>query len=149
MILERKADLSMYYFLKDLFSAYPFVTIKDAFPEEDLVIPTVSVDLQVVDPTPGELGNRHGIRNFMFFVDIFAINKSQRDEFAYKVMYELENSVPVYDYDEGFPPTVSPTKLGSLVPTDLKMEIIRIIPELVDKLYYRSQVTFVCEYSRL
>jgi len=150
MYIERKVDLSVYYFIKDLFSIYPFVTIKDGFPDEDLVIPTVSIDLQVIDPVPAELGNRHGKKTFMFFIDIFAISKAQRDEFAYKIMYELENSVPVYDYDEGFPPTVSPTKLGSLVPTDLRMEIIRIIPEIVvDKLYYRSMITFVAEYNKL
>lgn len=149
MLLERKQDLSVYYFIKDLFSGYPTVKIVDGFPVENLTIPTISVEAEVVNILPGELGNRHGIVFRVWYVEIFAENKSQRDEIGYTIIHALENNIPVYDYDQGFPPSVTPARLGGLVPEDIKMEIIKVFPQLVEKLYYRATVSFVAYYDQL
>jgi hypothetical protein len=141
MITERLEDLSVVYFVKDLFSAIPFVTVVDEFPSTNLVIPTVAVDTAPINIEPGELGNRHGIRFRFWNIDIFAINKSQRDDFAYKILYALEDGIPIYDYNLGFPPTVVP-QLTCLIPEDLSTSIVKVYPELVDKMYWRSTVSF-------
>jgi len=42
----------------------------------------------------------------------FAQTKAQRDEIGYRILDSLEQCIPVYDYDEGFPPDTTPTNLG-------------------------------------
>ena len=148
MYLERKQDLSIYYWLVDLFSDVSFVTIEDGYPETELTIPTIAVEWSMIDLSPLELGNRSGLQRRVWFIEIFAENKSQRDDFGYRIMNAIEDNIPVYDYDEGFPPSVSPTQLGCLIPQRIKMEIIRVIPELVDKLYWRAVISFTAEYTQ-
>lgn len=149
MDLERKKDLSVFYFMKDLFKATTYLNVVDGFPAEDLVIPTVSVDSNTIDTKPGELGNRRRILIRSWFIDVFAINKSQRDEIGYIILRALEEPIPVYDYDEGFPPDVTPTRLGAMESDSIQMRIIKIMPQLVDKMYYRCTVSFTAEYNLL
>lgn len=147
MYLETKQDRSVYYWLKGLFEEYPFVNVVDGFPDEILKLPTVSVEIDVIDSYPFELGNRHLAKTRIWYVDVFASNKGQRNEFAYRVLNELEDTIPVYNYDEGFPPEANPSKLGGLIPSDIRLEIIKVLPELVDTLYYRATVTFTATYD--
>jgi hypothetical protein len=147
MHIERKKDLSVYYWLVDLFSDAHYITINDGFPETGLVIPTVVADYKNIKPLPYEMGNRNQMWNRLWVIDVYAKNKSQRDDIGYRITDALQDSVPVYDYDEGFPPDVSPTQLGSLLPYNLQQIPIKIMPELVTKLYYRATVTFVAKYS--
>ena len=150
MHLYRKHDLSIYYFLKnDVFSDVSFIHFEDGFPVTELVIPTISIESKELRLTPFELGNRHGLDSRVWFIDIFATNKSQRDDFGYRILSRIEENIPVYDYDEGFPPDVSPTKIGVLIPSRLKMEWVRVIPELVTSLYWRSTISFEASYSRI
>jgi len=142
---ERKEDLSVYYFLKDVFSDAPFITIVDGFPEGDLKLPTVAIEAGKIDVVGYELGNRDGMRVRRWYIDIYAVNKSQRDEFGYRLLDELQNGVPVYNYDEGFPPSVSPTREGTLIVDSKSYNPIRISADVVDKLYYRATVTFVAQ----
>lgn len=148
MYIERKQDLSVYYWIQDIFSDAQFVTVVDGFPNSELTLPTISSDASVIDTRPGELGNSKRIQSRLWFIDIFAKDKSQRDEYGYRILNELESNVPVYDYDEGFPPDISPTQIGCLIPEGIRMEIIKIRPELVDTLYYRSTISFTAIYSR-
>jgi hypothetical protein len=69
---------------------------------------------------------------------------------AYRVYNELDYGIPVYDYNEGFPPAVSPTRLGCLRVKDdeKRLETIRVLPQLVDKLYYRASISFVMVYDK-
>ena len=145
---ERKEDLSVYYFLVDLFSDVPMVHIVDAFPTDDLVIPTVSVETRRIDTFKYELGSRKRVSLRSWYIDVFAQNKSQRDEMAYRLKTALEECIPVYDYDEGFPPDVTPTRLGCLNVEDITVEWIRVMPDLVSKLYYRATVTFTAIYDQ-
>ncbi len=147
MLLERKQDLSIYYWLVDQFADAPFITINDGFPEANLVIPSIVVEWHDIRVLPLELGNRRGLDFRMWAIDVFASNKSQRDEYAYRIKNALDTSIDVFDYDEGFPPDVSPSRLGGLVPKDIKAKRIQVHPELVKDLFWRATVTFVANYS--
>ncbi len=150
MYLERKQDLSIYYWLKDdIFADAPFINIEDGFPTESLEVPSISVEGSDINIGPFELGNPHGIKYRIWDIDIFGENKSQRDEFGYRILNEIENKIPVYNYDEGFPPDVTPTKTGVLIPERIKLEIIRIDPNLVSDLYWRATVSFVAIYEQI
>lgn len=148
MDIERKKDLSIYYWLQDLFSDVSYVNIEDGFPTGELEIPTVAVEGGVINLKPHELGNRNRIFKRLWFIDIFATNKSQRDELSYRILRALENVIPVYDYDEGFPPP-TPTQLGVLDTLSISGVPIKIFPEMTQKLYYRFNISFTAEYSIL
>jgi hypothetical protein len=147
MHLYRKQDLSVTYFLKDLFSAETFIRIEDAFPDGELQLPTISVEADDTQRVPFEMGNRVGQRNRIWFIDVFAKNKAQRDEIGYRIFDAIELGIPVYDYDEGFPPSVSPTEIGSLEILDLTARVIRILPQLTEKLYWRITISFSTRYN--
>ena len=146
MDIERKKDLSYYYWLKDLFSTLP-ITVVDEFPEDNLKVPSVCIENGDVIIIPKEMGNRHGTRLRGWYIDVYAKNKVQRNEIAFKIIDALEESIPVYDYDEGFPPDVSPTKIGCMNNDNIQMNTIRVLPELVEVLYWRVQISFEGTYS--
>jgi hypothetical protein len=148
MHVEEKKDLSLYYWLVGLFSATPKIHIEDGFPTKSLAIPTVSIDRKSIYSRPFELGNRKGNWIPFWHIDIFAENKTQRDGLGFIIMDALENGVPVYDYDFGFPPTTIP-QIGVLVPEEMKYQKIEIIPDLVDTLYWRAQITFTSSYEEI
>jgi hypothetical protein len=145
LYLERMEDLSVYYYLTDIFSDAPFITIVDGFPESDLVIPTIAVEAGKIDVVSFELGNRDGLRVRRWFIDIYAKNKSQRDEIGYRLLDVLKDPIPVYNYNEGFPPSVTPSRAGALIVESKSYNPIRISEKVVDKLYYRATISFVAQ----
>lgn len=151
MRLERKQDLSIYYWLKDIiFVDYPVVTVRNTFPTNDLVVPSVAFRAKYLEVLDLELGNRMGYVPRLWLIDTFGATQTQGDDLAYEVFYGLrQNNIPVYDYEEGFPPLVSPTKLGALQPGRIKLEFIDVIPELVDELYWRATISFVGKYTEV
>ncbi len=148
MILqERNEDLSLHYWLKNKFPS--FVTIVDGFPVASLVLPTIAVEWNQINGEELELGNRKTLKIRDWYIDIFAVNKSQRDEFAYQIYNDLDDGVDVYDYNEGFPEQGgTPSRLGSLVPVRRVIKNIRVDPDLVDELYYRAVVIFTAKYDQ-
>lgn len=149
MHLLRKQDLSIYYFLKDdVFASYDFVNVADGYPDADIQLPTVSIEALDINPIEFELGNRVGRKDRLWVMDIYATNKAQRDEFAYLIVDELENGIPVYDYDEGFPPP-TPTQLGALDVRNIRATPVIIFPEIEEKLYWRESVVFSTIYHPL
>src|SRR5574339_832279 len=115
LTIYRLEDLSMNYFVRGIFEPFPMITITDEFPKQILEIPTISVVNGKLSESEFEMGNRErGERIRMWFIDIFAINKSQRDDFAYKILTTIKNGITVYDYNEGFPPSASPTSINHL-----------------------------------
>jgi hypothetical protein len=129
-----------------LFSGTSFIEVVDGFPVEGLVIPCIAVEAKRIDTAKFEMGNRNRVQIRAWYIDVFAQNKSQRDEIGYTILNALEDCIPVYDYDAGFPPTVV-TKLGCLNVEDLRMDIVRVMPNLVDKLYWRSSISFTAIYN--
>jgi len=146
MFLERKQDQSVYYFIKNIFAAIPAVKVVDEYPNQLLTLPTVSVENMSLTIRPFEIGNRKGRRYAMWAIDVFATSKTQRDDIAYKILETLEYNIPVYDYDQGFPPTTVP-QIGVLQPEDIHYNIIKVIPALVDTLYWRSLINLTSTYE--
>ena len=135
----RKEDLSIYYWLVGLMPTW--VNVVDGFPLEDFEPPTVSIEMMPTKGMPYELGGAEQLHQF-WRIDVFGKNKTQRDEYAGLIFDELENNIPVYDYDEGFPPTVSPTQLGVLKCWDRQDVPVYTFKELVRELYWRRSITF-------
>lgn len=151
MELERKQDLSLNYHLINILSPYPMVKVVDAYTKTDLVLPSVSVMDGEIYFTPQEMGNRFGKRMRYWAIDIFADNKTQRDDLTSIILNNLETGIAVYNYDEGFPPEVSPTQIGTLRVQDgsLVATPIRIFPALVEKMYWRATIKFITEYHQI
>jgi hypothetical protein len=102
----------------------------------------------MIIPRIFELGNRNRTQIRVWYFNVFAENKAQRDEYAYRLLNALNDSIPVYDHDSGFPPIVVP-KLGALIPETLQLRIIKIDPALVEKLYFRAVIQYTSEYSEV
>ena len=146
LIQERIEDLSVYYFISDLFSGTPSIKIVDGFPESILTVPTISIDARRLDSTNFEMGNKKRLLTRSWYIDVFAQNKSQRDDIGYTILHALEDCIPVYDYNSGFPPAIV-TQLGCLEVDTLRMDIVRIMPQFVDKLYYRSSISLTAYFN--
>jgi len=148
MELQRKQDISLLYWLEDLFEDAPFVTIVSEYKPTELVAPCIAVETGDTEGDVYELGNRTILMEREFYLGIYAKNISQRNDYAYKVFNNLyENAIPVYNYDEGFPPDVSPTQIGNLLFKRARISPLGIDPELVDKLYYQSLVKYTAIYE--
>lgn len=135
----RLEDLSVYYWLQDLMP--DFVTVEDGFPQGEFEPPTVSVEQGETEGIPYQLGGLERDQR-LWRIDVFGKNKSQRDDFAYKIYQEAEYNIPVYDYNEGFPPDTTPTQIGVLKCYDRKSRPIYTFKELVRELYWRRSITF-------
>lgn len=148
MELQRKQDLSLLYWLTDLLEDSPFINITSEYTEAELTPPSIAIETGVTDGDVYELGNRDILLQRVYYVDIYAQNISQRNDYAYKIFNELKGSaLPVYDYDEGFPPDVSPTQLGNLLFKKASITPIHIDSKLVEKMYYRSVVKYIAIYE--
>lgn len=146
MYIEKIQDLSIHYWLENKLNTVISIPVVDGFPTEELTVPSVSVEADEIHAFPLELGNST-MEAFRFWtIDVFASNKSQRDDIGYKIFNDLDEKIPVYNYALGFPPIVVP-QIGCLDMTEKKLKIIRVFPELVDKLYYRCEITFQTIYT--
>ena len=146
MYIERKQDLSVYYFIKTLYNDAPFIKIVDDFPENLLTIPTIAVEADTIITMPYEMGNRDRMQLRTWYFDFFTENKAQRDEYGYRLLNALEQPIPVYDYDLGFPPAVV-ARLGAFNVDELQLSPIAVIPSESEKLYYRAVLKYVSSYN--
>ena len=152
MDIFTKQDLSLNYWIQELFTDTPFIKVVDGFPLTNLYIPSIAIENDDIDSSPFELGNKKRLYLRSWNIDIFAKNKAQRDECSYRILVALEDSIPVYDFDVSFPtetapPYTYPLKLGCLLPLDFRLKVIKVIPELVSDLYYRASISLQTEYS--
>ena len=144
MSIYRLEDLSMNYFVRNLLSAFTNITIVNEFPKQILQVPTISVVNGKLIEEQYELGNRSsGVRTRRWFIDIFGSNVSQRDDFAYRVLANTDNGIDVSDYNEGFPPSVSPTVINRLSTISKSYEPLDIPIGDNEKLYYRGQIILI------
>lgn len=144
MYLEKKQDQSIYYWLKSILNSQ--VTVVDAFPTSDLVTPSVSIDADRINGFFLELGNRNQEQIRTWTINVFAVNKAQRDDLGYLIYNSLDTGILTYNYDEGFPPLVTPSILGRLDIDNKQLQFIQVFPDLVDQLYYRCEITFTTYY---
>lgn len=149
MYEERKEDLSMYYHISNQFTDASYVVIEDSFPDTVLELPTVAVDAGTLDHELFEMGNRTPLRIRKWYIDVFAKTKSQRDDFCYRILNSLDDGINVYDYDEGFPSDVSPTKIGHLGLIKKSFLPIPVMVEENQKKYYRGQVIIITENDQV
>lgn len=146
MELQRKQDLSIVYWLRDLLSASPFINITSEYDTSELAIPKIIVQTDETFGRPFELGSRELLLRRMYFIDIYASNISQRNDYAYKIFNALKDRIPVYNYDEGFPPFV-PSQIGNFLMDSIKITPLTIDPTLLDVMYWRSVVTYNAIYE--
>ena len=148
MIEERLQDLSVFYFLKD--NLDPSVKVVDGFPNADEIkkenLPIVAVENDRADLQFFELGSRDTINERSWIIYIYAVNKTQRDNLAYTIAKLFRNKVGVFNYDEGFPPDVTPTKIGALQPQRISVVIAQIDPSVVSTFFYRAEVHYLAYY---
>jgi len=149
MDIYRLEDLSINYWVRGIFQVFGQINIVDEFPREVLVLPTVSVVEGKITEEEFELGNRDGIRVRRWFIDVFALTKSQRKDFGYKVLSEAKNGINVYDYNEGFPPSASPSLINHLSVVSRTFEPIPILRNLNEKLYYRGQLILITKNDKV
>ncbi len=143
LFIERLEDLSLFYLVKNSFASVTDLIIVDGFPLTNLIIPSIAIEAGKIKLQDFELGNRDGLRYRKWYIDVFARNKSQRDDFGYKILNELRDGIKIYDYNTGFPPDATPPVIEHMNVKSREMDIIRIQPDLVDKLYYRATITIV------
>jgi len=149
MYVERLEDLSVYYHINDQFSDVSYVIVEDSFPETVMQVPTIAIDAGTLDHELFEMGNRTPLRLRKWYIDVFAKTKSQRDDFCYRILNSLDSGINVYDYDEGFPPDVDPTKIGHLALIKKSFLPIPVMIEENQKKYYRGQVIIITENDQL
>lgn len=133
MYVEEKAHYSLIEKLKNQFQNE--LDVRDSFPEKKLIVPTISINLLAVDFTKLQIGDYNNIREMNWLIDVFALNKTQRDRAVFKLFSILEQKIPIYDYSVGFS---NPPEIGALIPTKLRIEFIEIEAEEVEELYYRA-----------
>jgi hypothetical protein len=144
--IERKEDLAIYYWLVNEFASVPGLKVVDGFPADELTIPTISVDWEMTDIKYYQLGDRSGLRVRTWYIDVYASNKSQRDEFAYKIHNDLKDGITVYDIVNGVP---TQTVIGHLNILQRRIRVVKIDPELVSSMYYRASIFILAQNDKI
>ena len=142
---KRKEEISIYYWLQD--NVPDSVNVEDGFPgSAELTLPTVSITDLDISGEPFELGGSEIDRRW-WRIDVFAKDKVQRNKLRYMLYEQLEDHIPVYDYDEGFPPSISPSRLGTLLVEERTSSAVHVFEDLVEKLYWRANIVFSTIYQ--
>lgn len=146
MEVGRLQDISINYWLQNVVAS-TFIQVVDGFPSTKLVIPSIAIEWDTLDAIDYELGNRDGLMEREYYIDVYAQSKSQRDELIYMIHSALKDPINVYDYNEGFPPSVTPSQIGCLLPIRRTASNIPILAELVPEMYYRATIHYVAAYQ--
>lgn len=146
MDVTRKIELALYYHLRGIIPSH--IKVVKGYDEEELELPCVAVDGGRYENVPIELGNREGLRQQLWIIDIFAVNKQQRDDLADLIYNSFLNNIPVYDYDVSFPPP-NPPQVGILEIQDRSNDSIIVFRDLVEKFYWRRKITLNTRYKEI
>jgi hypothetical protein len=141
----RKEQLSIYYWLRELF-APTFINVVDEFPQDELVLPTIAIITIEDNARPFQLGGSD-LDKRSWTIYVYAKNSGQRDDYLSLIKRSLESGVCVYNYDEGFPPDVAPTQVGSLYVESRKSKPLRVYEDLVKKKYWSGVVMFTTYFN--
>jgi len=149
MYIEELEDMSLVYWLKQQLVEYPFISVVDGYMPDDLIIPSVAVEWDYIEGYPLELGNRNFAKERVWYIDIFAKTKGQKQALGYLLFNAVNNGIPVYDYNMGFPPDVTnQTQLGTLIPLRKKLINREIDPSMVEEMYYRTTLVLIVVYDK-
>lgn len=152
MVIERLQDLSVFYKVKDILSPHIIIKVVDEFPTDEFKkddLPLVSVEGLIFTSDDFEMGNRRLKNDRKWMINIFGKNKAQRSDIMYFLNTELQQGIPVLDYNEGFPENgvTDQTQLGTLVILGVTTEPIPVFSALVTTLYWRGELKIITEYS--
>lgn len=149
MELEKKKDISIVYWLRDIFSDVSSLKVVDEYREQELSVPSIALETGPMSSKPFQLGDRTKQTFKTWYIDLYANSSEQRNEMAYRIMRLLDEGISVYDYDEGFPPSISPTKIGLIGVLEQKYDPISVVPDLLEVMYWRGSVTIFTDYSEV
>lgn len=142
----RKEHLALYYWLRELLPDN--VNVVRAYRKDtELEPPCVSIDSSDITNRPFELGNEDGLDDKFWAINVYGLTIAQRDDMAEIVFKDLKK-VPVYNYDEGFPPP-NPTRIGTLIVSEKRSTPIMVFRDLVEKLFWRRNITFMTKYEEI
>lgn len=152
MFIEVKQDLSMIYFIKDLFDTTygaGFVTVGAEWPDLPLASnkPYIAVKNEALTVKALELGNRYGYDMRIWYFDIFANDISQRDVYGYAIKNAVQGGVPVLDFALGFPPEDAIPQIGAMSHEEIRVRPIPVMSELTSPQYWRGQVYLLARYT--
>jgi len=149
MLVERLQDISVVNYIKEIVP--DSVKVVDGFPEKPITekdIPIIAVENRTAEFNRLELGTNVSIVTRGWIIYVYAKNKTQRDHLAYLVGGNLfKNKVPVYDYNQGFPPDVDPDQIGCLEPKRVSIKIPQIDPSQVSMLYRIADIYYSATYK--
>jgi hypothetical protein len=148
MYKERKEDLSVLRFIKEIFSDVPFVVVVDEFPLEEIKTPTIAVTKGQINYSWFEIGDKEMLESRTWYFDVFAVDKNQRDEYAYRISDKLRNDViQIYDYGVDL---VSPPSLDyCLQCVDLRIEFLPSFVEGQIGATHRAMITATFEPTKI
>lgn len=162
--------LSVYYFFKDKLDDNGYgstgyfnnelVFLMDSYPNDDelnrvvsrksmqgledveIVLPIVTIEYTNQVGIPFQLGSREATsRSFM--ITVMANDETEMDMLSQQIYEWLRDyDIPLNNYNSGFPPTVTPTQVGTLRVENVNVVPVRIVgsPDISDD--YRTQITF-------
>lgn len=170
MLATTHVKYSVYYFLKSKFEsinwgtggwfADEYLYFRDSYLNDDemkrvvtrknmqgleaveIVLPVVTLEYIMQTPTAFQLGSGPATSRD-FLVTVYGNDDKEVDEIGQQI-YEwlLENDIPLNNYNDGFPPDVTPDQVGLIELDDPILTPIRVIgsPNIADR--YKIEITF-------
>lgn len=114
--------------------------------DDELVLPSVAIESGRIVELPLELGNKDGIKEQIWYIDVFAKSKQQRDDLADLVYENLPVYIPVNDYEQGFPDP-QPPRMGKLTIVRKERNTMVVPGDLLEKLYWQGRISLVTRYE--
>lgn len=169
MLELRHVKLSLYYFLKTKLDASDYgstgyfndelVTLMDSYPsaaeyeriktpdnalsgETEIVLPIVALSYGSQIEFPFQLGDGPGTTRRVI-VSVFGREETETEDLTQQIFeWFRDNNVSLNNYNEGFPPTVTPTQVGTIEITDVSVTPVQIYgsANVADK--YKHDVSF-------
>lgn len=82
---------------------YSFISVLDAYADDLISPPFLSIENRSDDSTPGELGSDATFISYDFRINLFGENEGNRDDLVDELKKAIYNSCPIIDFNNGFP----------------------------------------------
>lgn len=154
-------DMSVYYHIYDEVVYHDLsgqIRVAVEFPFSGTLVEPASVVINEGDYSDEIFEIGGGAQaNFIYTLDIYGQNKTQRDELAWLIkMWLEENDVVLRDYNEGFPnytngypPTNVPSSMTNMEALNIRLPSpadIQSVGEVPDKMRYWRQLFFTLDF---